>query len=168
MTCHIQPTTGVGYQFTDPFIYGGLGFAGLPEFAQCVDSFSDCKSTGSCSSVSDCEDLKICTYATSHHVLILEDIFPSTNIVPITIKENDDEFYQNFIDGNCNVLGKHMLIMSSGRVHTFGFGCMALFVKPSHACESLSHTELSCSVHIICFRYTFTNNLLPPFHPLCI
>ena len=122
MTCHIQPTTGVGYQFTDPFFYGGLGFAGLPEFAQCVDSFSDCKSTGSCSSVSDCEDLKICTYATSHHVLILEDIFPSTNIVPITTKENEDEFYQNFSDGNCNVLGKHMLIMSSGRVHTFGFG----------------------------------------------
>jgi hypothetical protein len=65
--------------------------------------------------------LKICTHAESHHVPILQDIFPSTHIVQITVKENQDEFIQSFVDGNCTVLAGEALSISEIAVRAAGY-----------------------------------------------
>ena len=67
------------------------------------------------------KDEKICTCAESSHVPILQDIFPSTNIVPITIIENQDEFTQSFVDGNCNVLAGEALSISEAAARAAGY-----------------------------------------------
>ena len=49
-----EKATGDGFQFTDPFFYDGLGFAGKPLFAKCADNFNW---------LGECNELKVCANA---------------------------------------------------------------------------------------------------------
>lgn len=110
-----EKATGDGFQFTDPFFYDGLGFAGKPPFQQCADSFNWLKVKGP--PPINCNELKVCANAGTTHVPILRDVFPSSNIVPLTGKD----FIQGFVDGRCNVLAGEQNDISETSVRIAGY-----------------------------------------------
>ena len=110
-----EKATRMGFQFSDPFFYDGLGFAGKPLFVQCADSFNWLKVKGP--PPINCNELKVCANAGTTHVPILRDVFPSSNIVPLTGKD----FIQGFVDGRCNVLAGEQNDISETSVRIAGY-----------------------------------------------
>ncbi len=85
--------TGTGFQFTDPYLYDWLGFAGDPLAVGCAD-----KSNWS----GECSDLKICLRSGTTHEEILQKIFPPMTLVP---KEDDPSALINgLVNSDCNVI----------------------------------------------------------------
>jgi len=110
----------VGFQFTDPYFYDGLGFAGKPLAVQCADDF-DWRG--------DCHDLKICVNSGTNHVDILRHIFPDPNIV---LRDTKDVFLQEFVDEGCNVIAgeQNDIVRKQGYTGDFLNGLKVLSKEP--------------------------------------
>lgn len=104
-----QKASGVGFQFTDPYFYDGLGFAGQPHAVQCADNSNW---------LGECGDLKICVNAGTTHVDVLKHIFPLPNLVPRDTKEL---FLEEFVNGGCNVIAGEQNDISEVVVRMAGY-----------------------------------------------
>ncbi|KAL3808339.1 hypothetical protein ACHAXA_003237 [Cyclostephanos tholiformis] len=103
-----EVTTGTGFQFTDPYLYDWLGFAGLPLAVQCADEFnwSD-----------ECSNLKICVRSGSTHEDILRKLFPPMTI----IKKDESNLIQGLNDSDCNVIAGEQSDISEVLVRAIGY-----------------------------------------------
>ena len=119
-----EKSTGVGFQFSDPYVYDGLGFAGFPAAVACADNFNW---IGSCSS------LKICVNAGTTHSDVLRDIFPAKYLV---LCDTKDTFLQTFVDGGCSVIAgeqndvAEIVVRNYGYADEFGYGNEVLSKEP--------------------------------------
>lgn len=104
-----QVDAKVGFQFTDPYFYDGLGFGGKISSVECADNINW---------LGDCRSLKICVYVGTTHVDILGKLFPQQNIVP---KYSVDSFLQALIDGECNVIAGELNDIAEISVRNAGY-----------------------------------------------
>ncbi|KAL7550129.1 hypothetical protein ACHAWF_013366, partial [Thalassiosira exigua] len=119
-----EKATGVGFQFTDPYFYDGVGFAGLPNAVGCADSY-DWRGD-------DCRDLRICVTAGTTHVDILKEIFPQQNLI---LASNED-FIPEFVKGSCSVIAgeqneiSELVVRKGGYKGEFMVGKKSLSKEP--------------------------------------
>jgi hypothetical protein len=104
-----KKSTGTGFQFTDPYLYDWLGFAGEPLAVQCADEFNW---SGVCS------DLKICVMSNSTHAETLRNIFPPTILIP---KVDSSALPHGLVESECNVLAGEQYDLSEVLVREFGY-----------------------------------------------
>lgn len=102
--------TGVGFSFSTPYYYGGLGFAGLPPFGACADQL-DVANT-------DCLGLKICVLDGTTHVDRVKELLPGT---PLVLSPNRDAYYSTFSDGLCNALAGEPADITEAVVRNAGY-----------------------------------------------
>jgi hypothetical protein len=89
---HTQATTRMGFQFTDPYLYDWLGFAGTPAGVKCADEFNWSE---------ECDNLKICVRSGTTHEEILRTQYPSKTIIG---KDDSNMLFQGLVDFDCHVL----------------------------------------------------------------
>lgn len=83
----------MGHSFTTPYIYEGLGFAGLGSYVTCAED-EDYESEG-------CVGLVICVDRNTSWYQILQAIFPMENFF---LLDSTADYFPAFIAGSCNVL----------------------------------------------------------------
>jgi ABC-type amino acid transport substrate-binding protein len=81
-------TTCVGFSFSTPYYYVGLGFAGTLPFGGCADQLN---------ATDECQGMKVCVLDGTTHV----ELLPFANVL---LSQNDDAYYATFADSLCNVL----------------------------------------------------------------
>jgi len=87
-----EVSSGMGYSFSTPYLYGGMTFNGVPEFVTCADKLSV---------IGDCANIRICSQQGTTWYYMTKKLFPASNIV-ITVER--DESIKNLIEGKCNVI----------------------------------------------------------------
>lgn len=87
-----ESSSGVGFSFSTPYLYGGMTFNGVPEFVKCADNLDV---TGECANIRICSQLGTTWYD------VTTKMFPASNIV-ITNKQG--ESIQSLNEGKCNVI----------------------------------------------------------------
>eukprot|EP00538_Stauroneis_constricta_P000360 CAMPEP_0119553956 /NCGR_PEP_ID=MMETSP1352-20130426/6561_1 /TAXON_ID=265584 /ORGANISM="Stauroneis constricta, Strain CCMP1120" /LENGTH=924 /DNA_ID=CAMNT_0007600449 /DNA_START=70 /DNA_END=2844 /DNA_ORIENTATION=+ len=101
----LEPTSGVSLTFSVPYIYDRLHLAGLPEFVECVDTLvlaSRESSNETTPLPTNCNNMKICVLEGGTHATILKSIVPEN--IPIASVLFQNQLYDRFIDGNCNLI----------------------------------------------------------------
>jgi len=93
----LQAETEMGFTFSDPYLYDGLTFAGLPQYVACADD--DIKS------FFECSDIMICATEDSRYLDLLSVRIPSRNMVVVP---NGLVMLKAFIEGKCNVMANHV------------------------------------------------------------
>jgi ABC-type amino acid transport substrate-binding protein len=89
----LQSNSGVGFDFTVPYLYNGLQFGGKPPYVDCANNFT---TTGD-----DCADTKICVLdGTTHQI----DISSKNSNFSIVSTPSSGELYENFLNDICNVI----------------------------------------------------------------
>lgn len=86
-----QTEAEVGFSFTSPYYYGGLGFGGVPPFGRCADNL---RTSG------ECKNISICVVAQTTHEKLLKQLFPPS----IILAESADGIYKAFLNRTCNVI----------------------------------------------------------------
>jgi ABC-type amino acid transport substrate-binding protein len=104
-----EKATGVGFQFSDPYIYDGLRFAGLPKAVECADNHDW---------FGECRDLSICVMAASTHEAILHPLLPRQKLRPMV---THDEYLQAFMNGTCSVMAGEQNQIAQVRVQARGY-----------------------------------------------
>eukprot|EP00985_Skeletonema_marinoi_P023169 scaffold15222_cov173-Skeletonema_marinoi.AAC.12 len=87
-----ESSSGMGFSFSTPYLYGGMTFNGVPEFVKCADELS---------AVGDCAGIFICSILGTTWYDTTKELFPASNIVLTT---DQMESIQYLIDGKCNVI----------------------------------------------------------------
>jgi len=100
---------GQGFDFTVPYLYNGLQFAGVFEFVDCLNNYNE---TGGDSS---CDDLKVCTLDGTTHMDIMSKKFPT---VPTISTEN---IHSSFVTGSCNVIAGEQFQIAESIVRNLGY-----------------------------------------------
>ncbi|KAL7548509.1 hypothetical protein ACHAWF_011788 [Thalassiosira exigua] len=119
-----EKTTGTGFQFSDPYVFDGLGFAGIPRAVECADAYEW---------VGDCSDLSICVSASSTHEDILSPLFPRTRLIR---KKTYDEFRHGLVDGECLVVAgeqsdvAEIAMRDAGYAGEYSYGTRVLSKEP--------------------------------------
>jgi len=125
-----QASTKEGKAFTIPYIYEGLGWAGLPQFVECADNrylFPECAGIDACLPV-QCTGLKICLPGGTTLLDWALIVFPEDAIV-ITNTPADSFFALS--NGLCNVVGgeRHSISEDAVRLATGYTGPYTLGTK---------------------------------------
>jgi len=119
-----EKATGVGFQFSDPYFYDGLSFAGVPRAVKCADN-NDW--------FGDCSDLKICVFAGSTHEDVLRQNFPRQKLIR---KDDQHSYLQGFVGGSCSVLAGeqkdivHTAVQNAGYEGDYAYGKKTLSKEP--------------------------------------
>jgi len=119
-----EKAAGVGFQFSDPYFYDGLSFAGVPSAVQCADDFRW---------LGECSDLKICVLAQSTHQDILKHNFPRQKLLP---KESFSSMLKSFVDGSCSVIAgeqndiAQVAVQNAGYYGDYAYGKKILSKEP--------------------------------------
>jgi len=87
-----ESSSGMGFSFSTPYLYGGMTFNGVPEFVKCADELS---------AVGDCAGILICSILGTTWYDKTKELFPASNIVLVT---DQLESIQYLTDGKCNVI----------------------------------------------------------------
>eukprot|EP00984_Skeletonema_dohrnii_P029799 scaffold20690_cov155-Skeletonema_dohrnii-CCMP3373.AAC.4 len=87
-----ESSSGMGFSFSTPYLYGGMTFNGVPEFVKCADDLS---------AVGDCAGILICSILGTTWYDKTKELFPASNIVLVT---DQLESIQYLTDGKCNVI----------------------------------------------------------------
>lgn len=101
--------TGVGYSFSTPYYYGGLGFAGRPPFGACADQLNGTE---------DCTGMKVCVRDGTTHVARVLELLPFAAVI---LSPDSDAYYATFEDGLCNVLAGEETDISETVVRNAGY-----------------------------------------------
>lgn len=101
--------TGVGFTFSTPYYYAGLGFAGLPPFAGCADRLNATEA---------CVGMKVCVRDGTTHVDRVLELLPFAAMI---LSPNSDAYYATFGDGLCNVLAGEPADISEAVVRSSGY-----------------------------------------------
>jgi general L-amino acid transport system substrate-binding protein len=88
-----QRTAGVGFTFSVPYMYDGMGFAGIPPYVACADNL---QVTGEY-----CSNLTICTIGDSTHWDTLSALLPASRLV---VENKTHSRMKSFKDGACKVV----------------------------------------------------------------
>jgi len=94
-----EGVTNLGYSFSVPYFYDGIGFAGHPHFVQCADSLHS-------HALYNCSGLKICTNRLFYSVLS-QNLFPNDVLVPVDILD----FATMYFNGTCNVVSHEKTVL---------------------------------------------------------
>jgi ABC-type amino acid transport substrate-binding protein len=139
-----QVTTGMGFQFTDPYLYDWLGFAGTPSGVKCADEFNWS---------GECDNLKICVRSGTTHEEILRTKFPSKTIIG---KDDSSMLFQGLVDSDCNVLAgeqsdiSEALARDTNYTGEFVHGTQQLSKEPLGEFADYSHSGLdNISAHFL-------------------
>ena len=89
-----ERTSGVGFTFSIPHLYGGVAFGGNEFFVQCAD---DLNTQG------DCSGLQVCAAPGTTHASVVQLILPAAHIVLLS----PDAIAFAFMEGRCNVIIAH-------------------------------------------------------------
>lgn len=87
-----ESSSGVGFSFSTPYLYGGMTFNGVPEFVKCADNVSVIK---------ECANIRICSQLGTTWYDVTTKLFPVSKIV---ITNEQGESIQSLIEGKCNVI----------------------------------------------------------------
>lgn len=104
-----QPTTQVGYSFTIPYLYGGMVFAGIPDYAECADTLNV---NGTCA------DVRVCVVDGSTYVDRVTELLPDASL---TVTPMMNALYERLRDGICNVLAGDQFEVSQSAVEQIGY-----------------------------------------------
>eukprot|EP00984_Skeletonema_dohrnii_P029798 scaffold20690_cov155-Skeletonema_dohrnii-CCMP3373.AAC.3 len=104
-----ESSSGMGFSFSAPYLYGGMTFNGVPEFVKCADDLS---------AVGDCGGILICSILGTTWYDTTKELFPASNIVFVT---DQGESIQNLIDGKCNVIQGEQYESPEVVVRGFGY-----------------------------------------------
>lgn len=86
-----EPTTGVGFAFSTPFVYSGIKYLGDEDMVRCAEEEQR---------FDNCRQLKICVLANTTLSEIIARLFPSdfyTTMAPYELSER-------YLDGTCNTI----------------------------------------------------------------
>jgi ABC-type amino acid transport substrate-binding protein len=100
----------VGFSFSDPFVYDGVTFGGIPPYGECADNLNGV--FGVCSGV------RVCVTAGSSTYTTVSDLLPNFNIRPVAVYE---DLYSGLSDGRCNVIAEGKVDVSENRVREMGY-----------------------------------------------
>ena len=104
-----QPSTGVGFSFSTPYLYNGLSYGGLSEFVDCADRRDT--ATGNCT------QMKMCVLDSTTHVPIMTALFPSAVVLAPSI----ELMYERLIGGFCNLIAGEQFEISESVVRKVGY-----------------------------------------------
>lgn len=104
-----EPSVGVGFEFTTPYLYNGVGFGGRQPYLDCVEQGNF---TGTCSSA------LICVNQGTTHVEIVRQVAPKLDLFPV---ESTTALYENFMDGTCNVIAEEQTGISPSILKIMGY-----------------------------------------------
>eukprot|EP00984_Skeletonema_dohrnii_P029796 scaffold20690_cov155-Skeletonema_dohrnii-CCMP3373.AAC.1 len=104
-----ESSSGMGFSFSTPYLYGGMTYNGVPEFVKCADELS---------AVGDCAGILICSILGTTWYDTTKELFPSSNIV---LTKDQGESIQNLIDGKCNVIQGEQYEAPEVVVRGFGY-----------------------------------------------
>ena len=87
-----ESSSGIGFSFSTPYLYGGMTFNGVPEFVECADKLNV---------IGECANIRICSILGTTWYDLTKTLFPASNIV---LTGDQTESFQNLIEGKCNVI----------------------------------------------------------------
>jgi general L-amino acid transport system substrate-binding protein len=105
-----EPSAGVGFSFSVPFMYTGLAFGGVPEMVDCADTLDTLRGS--------CRQLKICVGLGTTHELILNDLLAATFLVRTNQAQDHISYINN---GTCNVIAKDSVALPEVRMRKDGY-----------------------------------------------
>jgi len=103
-----EPTTGVGFDFSTPYLYNGMGFAGQPDFVECAEN----------SNATACADMLVCVLDSTTYVDLVTTLLPEASV---TVTPDADAFYESFRTGFCNVLAGDQFEIAEPAVRQKGY-----------------------------------------------
>ena len=86
-----EPTTGVGFAFSTPYIYSGLKYLGDEEMVRCAEEEKR---------FDECSRLFICASGNGTHAQFIKSKFPSGFYTTLAQNELDERY----LDGTCNTV----------------------------------------------------------------
>lgn len=105
-----EPSTGVGFSFSQPYFYDGLTFGGIPPFAGCADRLD-------VTSIS-CRDLLVCVNQGTTFESRLQTLFPERFIVP---RQSGELTVEALVSGQCNVIAGGVVDVSLTNIRSAGY-----------------------------------------------
>ena len=106
----LEPSTGVGFAFSQPNFYDGLTFGGIPPYAACADTLDVTSSS--------CSDLLICVIEGTTFESIIKTLFPERFVVPRAAIELS---VQGLVSGECNVIAGGVVDVSLTTIRSAGY-----------------------------------------------
>jgi general L-amino acid transport system substrate-binding protein len=94
-----EPSSQVGFDFSIPYLYNGMSFAGDPLFLECAEDQD--LTTVNDSTGKNCPALSICVVDSTTHGTVVERLMPNVTIVR---RSSFAEMYPAYGNGLCNVL----------------------------------------------------------------
>ncbi len=103
-----EPSVGVGFEFTTPYLYNGVGYGGRQPFLDCVKqkNFTD-----------TCSSTLICVSQGTTHVGIVCKFAPEANVSPM---QSTNALYKKVIDRTCNAITEEQTGISATVVKLYG------------------------------------------------
>ena len=105
----LQSATGAGFDFSIPYLYNGLQFAGKPPFVHCANNFT---------TAGDCAETKICVLDGTTHQ---NDISSINSALSIVSTPSSIQLYRNFVDELCNVIAGEQFDIAETIIRAQGY-----------------------------------------------
>ncbi|EJK55621.1 hypothetical protein THAOC_24631, partial [Thalassiosira oceanica] len=151
-----ERTTGMGFTFSDPYYFSGLGYLGYETFVKCAEEQIR---------YDQCQDLRICVGTDTTHQDILTQYFPSDFMVGVSF----DNMTAYLLNGTCNVLVtdspdyflEEIVREANGTVDGLSVGDKFLEMEPLAAVTRQSDREFSDVVNwvINSMKYAEAKNI---------
>jgi general L-amino acid transport system substrate-binding protein len=104
-----EVSSGMGFTFSTPYMYGEMFFNGIPKFVTCADKLS---------AIGECASIRICSIKGTTWHDKTEDLFPASNIVAT---ENEHESIKHLIEGKCDVIQGEQYGASEVELRALGY-----------------------------------------------
>ena len=121
-----QPTTGMGFAFSIPYLYNGMQFAGLAPYVECAENFS---------TDNECANTNICALDSSTHIALIRSRNPDLAITSV-IRSSD--LYLQFSKGFCNVIAGEQFDVAESAGREQGYLGSIEMGKKVHSKEPLA------------------------------
>jgi general L-amino acid transport system substrate-binding protein len=96
-----EPSTQVGFSFSTPYLYDGMGFGGIADYVECAQAKNATGTT--------CSALSICVVDGTKHMEYVQELLPEAGLVLRTTLAGS---YTALINGECNVIASDQFSIS--------------------------------------------------------